>query len=206
MANYRQHDAGYNKRMVVGFAAIVLIHLGIIWGLATGLAQRAFHAVTEDVKVNIIDEKKADDKPPPPPKLDLPPPPQIQVPPPIIQISIPVEAPAITVTDKPVPPTPRPVAMVPSKPAQFKKVPNPQDYYPDQSKRLEEEGSVIMSVCVNADGKYDGQPTVTTSSGFARLDGAGVRMVMENGMTPGTLDGKPIHSCKPLKVTFKLVK
>ena len=65
---------------------------------------------------------------------------------------------------------------------------------------------MILSACVNPDGKYDGSPNVTTSSGFARLDAAAVRMVSENRMTPGTLDGKPIHSCKPLKITFKLTK
>jgi protein TonB len=188
------------------FVGIVIIHLLMIWAFASGLAHRVIAQMTQDVKVNIIDVQKKDEKPPPPPKQDLEKPPPVQVPPPIVNIQIPIEAPQMVVTDKPLPPPPpRPVAAtVPGQPLQFVRPPNPDDYYPDQSKRAEETGSVIIQICVGANSKLDGDPTVQTSSGYARLDAAAITMFKEQKYKAGTVNGAPIRSCKPVKATFKI--
>ena len=171
------------------FVGIVIIHLLMIWAFASGLAHRVIAQMTQDVKVNIIDVQKKDEKPPPPPKQDLERPPPVQVPPPIVNIQIPVEAPAIVVTDKPVPPPPpRPIAPpTPATPLQFVRPPNPDDYYPEQSKRAEETGSVVLQVCVSEASKLDGEPTVVTSSGYTRLDAAAITMLKDQKYHAGIL-------------------
>jgi len=77
-------------------------------------------------------------------------------------------------------------------------------YYPAPARRAAEQGVVILRVCVNADGKYDGTPAVVESSGYPPLDAAGVTMVLDNRMRPGTVDGVPVRSCESLAVEFKL--
>jgi protein TonB len=188
------------------FVGIVIIHLLMIWAFASGLAHRVIAQMTQDVKVNIIDVQKKDEKPPPPPKQDLEKPPPVQVPPPIVNIQIPIAAPQMVVTDKPVPPPPpRPIAAsAPGSPLQFVRPPNPDDYYPEQSKRAEETGSVIIQICVGANGKLDGDPTVQTSSGFARLDAAAITMFKDQKYKAGVSNGVAIRSCKPVKTTFKI--
>jgi periplasmic protein TonB len=188
------------------FVGIVIIHLLMIWAFASGLAHRVIAQMTQDVKVNIIDVQKKDEKPPPPPKQDLEKPPPVQVPPPIVNIQIPIEAPQMVVTDKPVPPPPpRPIAaQVPSTPLSSVRPLNTEDYYPEQSKRAEEQGSAVIQVCVLPTGKLDGDPAVQTTSGFARLDAAAVQMFKDTKYKPGIVNGQPIRSCKPFKVTFKM--
>jgi len=163
------------------FVGIVIIHLLMIWAFASGLAHRVIAQMTQDVKVNIIDVQKKDEKPPPPPKQDLEKPPPVQVPPPIVNIQIPVEAPPMVVTDKPLPPPPprAVVATVPGTPIKQAKAINAQDYYPAQSQRAEESGLVVVGFCVTAAGKLDGEPEVATSSGYARLDSAGIQLVKD---------------------------
>jgi protein TonB len=187
------------------FVGIVIIHLLMIWAFASGLAHRVIAQMTQDVKVNIIDVQKKDEKPPPPPKQDLEKPPPVQVPPPIVNIVIPTEAPPMVVTDKPVPPPPpRPMAPpTPSQPIQFVHPPDPDQYYPEQSKRAEESGSVVLQFCVGENSKLDGEPTVTTSSGYPRLDAAAITMLKDQKYKAAIYNGKPIRSCKPVKTTFK---
>jgi protein TonB len=184
---------------------IVVIHLLMIWAFASGLAHRVIAQMTQDVKVNIIDVQKKDEKPPPPPKQDLEKPPPVQVPPPIVNIQIPIAEPPMVVTDKPVPPPPpRPMAPpAPSTPLSSTKPLDPDSYYPDQSKRAEESGSVIIQVCVLPSGKLESDPQVTTGSGFARLDAAAVQMFKDTKYKAGIYNGQPVRSCKSFKTTFK---
>jgi periplasmic protein TonB len=200
------HDSGWAGRRLAVLIGIVIIHLLMIWAFASGLAHRVIAQMTQDVKVNIIDVQKKEEKPPPPPKQDLEKPPPVQVPPPIVNIQIPVEAPAMVVSDKPPPPPPTHAIAppTPSTPMQFVRPPNPDDYYPEQSKRAEETGSVIIQVCVLPTGKLDGDPTVQTSSGYSRLDAAAVAMFKDQKYKAGILNGAPIRSCKPFKTTFKI--
>jgi protein TonB len=186
------------------FVGIVIIHLLMIWAFASGLAHRVIAQMTQDVKVNIIDVQKKDEKPPPPPKQDLEKPPPVQVPPPIVNIQIPIAAPTMVVTDKPAPPPPpRPIVQVPSTPLSSVRPLDPDSYYPEQSKRAEEAGSVIIQVCVLPTGKLETDPQVMTGSGFARLDAAAVQMFKDTKYKAGVLNGAPIRSCKQFKTTFK---
>ncbi len=195
------------SRRTVVFFAIVALHALMIWGFATGLVGKVVTDITKDVEVSIIKQEEEKIEPPPPPKADLEnKPPPVQIPPPIFNIQMPAETPIAVVTNKPAPPPPpRPVVMQPVKPIEFRSPPNIDDYYPPQAQRLEQQGSPIVHWCVNPDGKRDGEPEVKTSSGFDLLDQAALKLIRESRFTAakGT-DGKPMRSCKDLKVTFKL--
>jgi protein TonB len=77
--------------------------------------------------------------------------------------------------------------------------------YPAISRRLNEEGDVIIAILVNGDGSV-GEVKVEKSSGFQRLDDAAVEFYKKAKYLPATKDGKPLVAWKTLKVTFKLKK
>lgn len=204
MAGYA-HDSGYPQRRLLALAAIVAVHLLIGWAFISGFSADIISKLTKDVQVSLLKPEEVKETPPPPPKEVLDRPPPVAVPPPIISINIPVEAPPMVVSERPAPPPPpRPVAVVPSTPVTFSHTFDPQDYYPEQSKRLEEQGSTIVRACVLPTGKLDGSPAVLTSSSFERLDAAAVKLAADSRYKPAIYEGKAIRACKDFKVTFKM--
>jgi periplasmic protein TonB len=200
------HDTGFNQRRMAVLVAIVVLHLFIAWAFVNGFGKTMVAMITKDVKVSLIKEEQAKELPPPPPKPDLLPPPPVSVPPPLVNINIPVEAPPIVTTSKPPPPPAPHIATVASTPIQNVRMPDcGEDYYPSQAQRLQQTGSANVKFCVGPEGKID--PTsfeVTSSSGYPELDTAAGKCISAGKFKPGTVEGKPVRSCKTLKITFKL--
>jgi protein TonB len=198
------HDSGFNQRRMAVLAAIVVLHLFIAWAFVNGFGKTMVAMITKDVKVSLIKEEQAKELPPPPPKPDLLPPPPVSVPPPLVNINIPVEAPPIVTTSKPPPPPPPRVsnvastAIVTTRQADCK-----EDFYPSQAQRLNQEGTVIVNFCVGPDGKFDGA-TLKTTSGFPILDEAAGKCLAASRYKPATVEGKPVRSCKDIKVRYTL--
>ena len=207
MAAYVQDSTFFTRRGAV-LVAIIGLHLFLIWALASGLARRAMELVAPPISADIVEEVKKQDLPPPPPPPELERPP-VEVPPPDVTIDVPVEnnTTAIQdVTDKPVV-RPPPKAAVPSTGlALLKGFPNVDDYYPGSARRLGQEGTVLVNVCVRPDGKLSKEPTVEKSSGTASLDEAAVKLAHAGSgrFKPATVEGKPIEACTKLPVKFKL--
>jgi protein TonB len=84
--------------------------------------------------------------------------------------------------------------------------PNVDDYYPDASRRLGEEGLTIVDICVGPDGKLTEPPKVGKTSGHERLDQAAVKVasVGSGRFKPATEEGKPVSKCTQLPIRFKL--
>lgn len=79
------------------------------------------------------------------------------------------------------------------------------DYYPAISIRMGEEGAATVRVCVDAKGALQGMPSVTDSSGHARLDTAATAWAREALVfTPATENGAPVAACKGFRVRFTL--
>jgi protein TonB len=78
-----------------------------------------------------------------------------------------------------------------------------EDYYPDASKRANEEGRCIVTVTVSADGRITSE-AIQTSSGFPRLDEACLKGVHGQRMIPATEDGKPVDKTVNLPIVWKL--
>lgn len=79
----------------------------------------------------------------------------------------------------------------------------PGEFYPDQSRHLLEEGSVIVSVRVSAAG-CGIEFGVAGSSGSAQLDDAAQRFVETFEFLPAEKEGKAVMASKDYKVTFAL--
>ncbi|MDM4765751.1 energy transducer TonB [Pelomonas sp. SE-A7] len=113
--NFAQEQKSTSR--VTGFGIVVVIHVLIIWALASGLARKIVKAVSEPIETKVIEEKV---KPPeeikkvepPPPKLDTPPPPF--VPPPEVVITAPAPPAVINTPTTSVPPPAAPIAATPA--------------------------------------------------------------------------------------------
>lgn len=197
------------QRRLVGIGSVVILHVLVIWGLASGLARQVVELLPLPIETRIIEERVVPDEapPPPPPKLEVPPPPFI--PPPEIFIATPPTAPAAitVVAEEPTPPTPEPVAAAPQRQVarvapevRAKNCAEPE--YPAASQRLGETGSVRLALLVGTDGKVK-ESRVERSSGFPRLDEAAVAGLSRCRFTPGTVDGVPESAWAQIRYTFR---
>ncbi|MEN9358172.1 MAG: hypothetical protein RL695_2343 [Pseudomonadota bacterium] len=203
---------------MVGFTAVVLLHVVVAYALMTGLARQVVEVIRAPIETKIIEEiqkkPEADKPPPPPPKLAPPPPPYI--PPPEVNIAVqPTAAPtnAITAvtTVKPVAPPPpvAPVVTAPARPpVRVAPVINAahsceKPEYPAASKRMEEEGTVVVNFLIEVDGRVV-DSKIEKSSGFDRLDQAARNALGKCKFKAGTIDGKPEQSWASIKYTWRL--
>jgi protein TonB len=204
---YRQASSA----RLVGAGLVVLLHVGIIYALVTGLAHRVVDVVHAPIETKIIDEVRPERPPPPPPPPEFTPPPPAFVPPPEIHIETPPPPPkstAITVVTpvKPVapPPAPVPVAEAVRIMPKIDAKRSQELEYPPTSRRLGEQGSVTLQVLVDIDGRVV-EVKLVQSSGFDRLDQAALDGVRTNyRFAAGTVDGKPQQMWYTIKYTWKL--
>jgi len=204
MSAYYPRSSLFGKRAMVIFVAIIAFHLVIIYAFATGLASDARHLINTILQTNIIETQKVQELPPPPPHVDLKVPPPVQVVAPEVTINIPVPAP-ITVAPKRAPP-PVVVIHVPPAPVIAGKVtymPDPQDFYPDASRRNNEEGRALVHICVDVRGRV-ASAEVSASTGHQMLDEAAVKLAKGARFKPATQKGKPVEWCTGLPVKFVL--
>jgi protein TonB len=187
--------------------AIIGLHVFLLYALATGLARRAIEVLAPPIQTTIVEETKKEEAPPPPPPPQFERPP-VELPPPDVTINMPVETEttAIRVVNTPVVKAAPVVAARPGTNVGFGKgFPNSDDFYPDASRRLEEQGVSTVHVCVGPDGKLTEEPTIAKSS-TARLDGGAIRLAKAGSgkYIPATEDGKPITKCINYNVKFQL--
>jgi protein TonB len=191
------------------FAAILGLHVLVLWVVASGLARRIVETVAPPIETSLIEEVQERDTPPPPPPPEFERPP-VEVPPPDVAIDIPVDtaqSTAITdVTDKPAPraPPPPPPPKNVKKASLGKNFPNSEDYYPAAAKRLGEEGSPTVKVCIGPNGKLTEEPTIAASSGNARLDEGAIKLAKAGRYVAGSVDGVPSTDCLSFRVKFEL--
>lgn len=203
------------SRSTVVVATIVAMHFGFYLALISGLARTGLEILQD---VGIVDLPPPPpppedlDEPPPPPPIDRPPP---VVPPPLIDLPTftgPTTAITAQVAEKPVQrapvvaaPPPRPVQITPpsmrSSPRSLASALN--SCYPSASRRLNEEGRVIVTVTIDTDGRMSALE-VSQSSGFERLDGASECVVRKLTFNPGRRDGQAVVAQATLPITFRL--
>jgi periplasmic protein TonB len=212
MGVYTHSGGNWLTRRGAFLVALILFHILLFLGLKSGFAVRFMEAITPPIVADIINEVKPEEPPPPPPtvKMEIPP---VQIPPVVIDIQIPqeVSTTALTnITDKPpppvAPPPPRQVVRTGLKVNPRSTQPNVDDYYPNSSRVNEEEGRVRVKVCVGTNGRVK-TAELDGTSGFPRLDEAGVRVAKLLRFTPPTEDGKPVdNECGVIPIAFKMPK
>jgi protein TonB len=208
MYKYEEPSLFSGKRGAA-FIAVIILHIIIVWGFYTGLAGKLVQKIIPPVEIAQIDKPKDIDKPPPPPpKLEeikpfVPPPEFVDI------QQAPPETTAITQTTQTNVPPPPVVVAAPPKPGTPIR-PDPkhplkigEDYYPDASKRANEEGRCIVLMTVAADGRITNE-SIQTSSGFPRLDEACLKGVHGQRMLPATEEGKPVEKTVSIPIVWKL--
>ncbi len=210
MYRYEEPSLFTGKRGLA-LLVVILLHVVVGWAFYTGLAQRLAQNIIPPVEIAQIDKPKDVDKPPPPPpKLE-----EIKpyVPPPeFVDIQAPQEqtnAIQTVTTTQPVAPAPVVAAPAPqvagTPPRMDPKHPLHigEEWYPDASKRANEEGRCVVTMTVSADGKVSAE-TLQTSSGFPRLDDACLKAVHGQRMMPATENGKPVEKTVSIPISWKL--
>ncbi|HXQ50796.1 MAG TPA: TonB family protein [Stellaceae bacterium] len=199
---YAAQQPSYGR--FAGMGLVALLHVALVYALVTGLARRAVEVGPVPIEAKIIEEtqKERIEPPPPPPTFQPPPPPF--VPPPEVHIEVPPPAPAqsMAITNvtpvrppEPAPPPHQAVSVLP----RINPVASREPEYPPVSRRLGEQGTVILDVLVDENGRA-ADAKLVQSCGFPRLDEAALNGVKANyRFTPGTVDGRP----QPMRYTFK---
>ncbi|TXT37792.1 MAG: periplasmic protein TonB [Comamonadaceae bacterium] len=191
-------------------AGVLLLHVGAVWALQSGLMGRVVQAVVPvEILSELIEPPKPKPEPPPPPKpvvqavqrQTAPPPPPMPLaitdptpapdaPTGVAAPPVPVPLPPITATVAAVPaPTPAPVSPqieLPSSDADY--LHNPSPNYPALSRRMREQGRVVVRVLIGVDGLAQ-KAEIRQSSGFERLDEAALKTVKNWRYVPGKRAG-----------------
>lgn len=190
---------------------VVLVHAALLWALQNGLLRRAVETVVVPVQMlsEFIEPAAPRPAPPPPPSVPTPPapaaapapaapPPQTIEPAAPAATTAPAAPPAATVA----PPIQGPARIeTPSSQAQY--LQNPKPVYPALSRRLGEQGLVMVRVLVGADGLPQ-RVELQQSSGFERLDQAALATVRSWRFVPGKRNGVPEAMWFNVPIDFKL--
>ncbi len=196
--------------------SVVLLHVGLIWALQSGMLIRAAEIL---IPAEMLSEWV--DPPVPIQPIKLPPPapqPPIKSPEPVKRTTLPVPtsvqplavatptvqatvatAPALAapvapakaaapVQAPPAPPAPAAAAVVQQPSSNADYLQNPKPPYPSLSARLGETGKTVYKVWIDIDGKPQ-RAELVSSSGFPRLDKAAYDTVMSWRYVPGKRNG-----------------
>ncbi|HEX7054368.1 MAG TPA: TonB family protein [Burkholderiales bacterium] len=220
------------KPRAIGMAAALGLHAFALYALLEHKPARSALFAAAPIRVELVVPPKAEPAPAPPPKpkpkpvvkrkpVAKPKPPPKPEPKPVL--AAPAEAPAPLAPAPPPPPAPEPspppppaaapvVAAAPPAPppepvvapvfsADYLK--NPPPDYPALSRRLGEQGRVLLRVHVDARGRAD-EVQVRASSGFARLDEAAQRTVRGWKFVPARRGDDPVAAWVLIPISFRL--
>jgi periplasmic protein TonB len=211
----------FNRNLVIG-GSVVLFHIAALWALQSGLLRRAVEII---VPIAVLSEIVT----PPAPKVEQPPevvqpkpvpPPKqpvtrkVERPKPVVPQPMAVphpepspQAPVVEAPTPPAPVAPAPVAPAPAKlelpSSDADYLRNPAPVYPPISKRLGEQGKVLVRVLIGPDGSPQ-KAELKSSSGFERLDRSAIEYVMKCRYVPGKVAGVPQAMWHEAPVNFVL--
>ena len=179
---------------LVGLGLVLLLHVVLITALVRALSHRSIDLLQSPIEARIIavappPEPAKPPPPPPPPKVA--PPPRPFVPPPEVALpSAPAGATAITGSGNAPPSVDRGQSRDPE--------------YPAAARRAGEQGSTVLQVLVDTDGRVV-DARIAQSSGFADLDRAALDGIKSDyRFLPGMIDGQKREMWHTLKFTWKL--
>lgn len=197
-------------------AAHALLFYLIYSGMLTRMVDKT---IQQAVLVSFVAEPQPKSPPPAAPKtvpvVKMQPPVLPSVPVPVIQVAVQPNVISVTQAPAPVEKAPAPAPAVVSAPAApvtaapktitsgVEYIQAPQPVYPPMSKRMGEQGKVVLRVLVNVSGKPD-QVQIQTSSGSARLDEAGRQAAMRALFKPHVEDGRAVSVYVIVPLNFQL--
>jgi periplasmic protein TonB len=212
-----REEPGLLSGRSTSFLMVILLHAVVFYALFLGLGPTLTRTEAPPPLVPTVEDPKPRDPVPVPSAqpdisrnvFDLPPP-KLTVPPTLTD-----DPPALV--DPPLDATPAPPTLLNPTQAHIGNrvqggpgmgFPNADDFYPQAARRLEEQGNVIVQVCVDPKGRLTSDPTTVQSSGNARLDGGALVLAKAGSghYRATTEDGHPVSSCYSLRVVFTLKK
>ncbi|MGB7406020.1 MAG: TonB family protein [Pacificimonas sp.] len=219
MTYLQQSSAG---RSPAAIALVGATHAGIGYALLTFLGVTPAPDIDRLLPMDVvhIDDDRPVDPPAPPPETNNDPI-EVAVKPPVVEL-VPsmVEKPFTRPKTPPMPELPslpraEPVSdpyfpIPPSDPVFVDSKLDPrfmarfQPPYPSASRRLEEQGTVLVDVQIDADGRVT-SASIATSSGYRRLDEAALRQAERRWrFVPAMRDGVAVPSSRRIGVKFEL--
>jgi protein TonB len=211
----RLPDIGRPERPLGSFAGATVAHIGLIATFALAVPPETIRQALQPMAVRIVElmpEKPRPEKPPeiPRPSKKSPPPAM-----PLLTAQAPVDTPA-SFTVPPQPPAPTlapPISVAPSlspppvtmTAARFDAdyLDNPKPVYPNASRRLGEQGKVLLRVYVSAQGLAE-KVELKLGSGFARLDQAAQDAVARWRFVPARRGDEAVSAWVQVPITFQL--
>lgn len=223
-----------SNKSAAGLGAVVVLHLGAIWLLNSGMSHKIVDAVKKTVEVRLIEPPKLIEPPPPPPTLppkrEPPPPKKVLTPPPkpvtppppafVPKAEVPVAAPApaaaIVTTSEP---PPAPVKAEPAPPPAPAPAPPPAKAEVRAATQLSascdkpeyppasqrmQEEGRVVLRLVISAEGRVFESKVDKSSGYTRLDEAARQALALCRFKPATSDGQPIQSSLLIPYRFEL--
>lgn len=220
---------GMNRNVLIA-SSVVIFHVAVLWAMQTGLMRRTVELlVPAEILVEFIEPPVPKVVPPPPAPPQPAPPKPVARQQAVAKAPTPVTAeaplPLATADSTPTPnapagvlapadvapPAPAPQAVaappaparvdLPSSNAEY--LQNPKPAYPALSKRLGEQGKVVVRVFIAVDGTAQ-KAEIKQSSGFDRLDQAALTTVLRWRYVPGKRAGVPEGMWFNVPISFVL--
>jgi periplasmic protein TonB len=193
------------------FAGVAAGHVAVLGLLAFAVPAERLAELAHPMAVRLIELAPETPPLPPRPKPAAP----VRIPAPVVAVATPVESPAPAVFTVPVQP-PAPVSQPPiAAPAPTPAPPlvsarfdadylqNPAPAYPHISKRLGEEGKVLLRVFVSANGSPE-KVELRASSGYQRLDHAAQEAVSRWRFVPAKRGEQAVTAWVVVPIVFSL--
>jgi TonB family protein len=208
-----RYDLPLLSRRTVTFLLIAAVHAVLIYGFATGFAQRVVQTLPQIMHGVVIEETRPQR---PRPVLST-----LPFAPPVIgekirdtldpnrfDLTMDKGPERDGTTDDGPGDTKRPElpAVVRVLGGPGRNFPTTEDYYPTASRRLSETGAANVQVCVDSKGYLTGAPTLSKSSGSQRIDDAALKLAKAGSghYRPTTENGAPVNSCYGYRIRFEL--
>jgi len=199
-----------------GLSATIALHVLAAVALFSYQPARNALLAAAPIMVDLIAPVKEESKPEPPTELPKPrpvakKPPRIE-PLPVLTAAAQAPSPIIAPPPPPAPPPPQEIAAAPPVPVAVPVTPpvfhadyldNPAPAYPPLSRRMGEQGRVILRVLVRAEGTA-ADVQVRASSGYARLDDVARETVRRWKFVPAKRGAQPVEAWVLIPISFRL--
>jgi protein TonB len=193
-------------RRAVAVAGILALHVFVVYLLVTGLIRTILPVADKP----LLGKVSIEARPPPqaPPRLDLshtrvrvvvPEVPELVIPRPSAPPSLAgtqSEAGAGVHTDAAPPPPVRVLGR--------NQLPEAEEFYPPELRRLGVEGATYVRVCVDGAGVRQGEPRIEQSSGNARLDEGAVNVARHGHYARSVQGDAPVPNCYHFRIAFRM--
>lgn len=204
----------------IGFIAAVIVHAIAIAALLSYAPARQALFEAAPIMVSLLTPPQPERKiEPPKPKPVMKPQPQpvrpVEMPLVVAPVEAPSQSPIVVAPPPPAPPAPAPIAAPPTPPAPVAPITtsqpifnadyldNPAPAYPALSRRMREQGRVILRVLVNTAGQAD-DVLVRTSSGSNRLDDTARETVRRWRFVPARRGSEAVPAWVLIPISFRL--